>query len=166
MKLYYDKKDFANAVVYAEKVLENPKAAADVKSDAQIVVARSAMETGDEGKAKVAYEKLLAAQGELGAEALYFDAYFKNKEGKFEESNSVVQQLAKNYAEYKYFGAKGLVVMASNFYSLKDSYQATFVLETVIKNFPDYSDVVAKAQADLDIIKGEESKTNSSIIKE
>lgn len=166
MKLYYDKKDFANAVVYAEKVLENPKAAADVKSDAQIVVARSVMETGDEAKAKVAYEKLLAAQGELGAEALYYDAYFKNKEGKFEESNSVVQQLAKNYAEYKYFGAKGLVVMASNFYALKDSYQATFVLETVIKNFPDYSDVVAKAQADLDIIKGEESKTNSSIIKE
>ena len=53
--------------------------------------------------------------------------------------------------------------MAANFYALKDSYQATFILETVIKNFFEYSDVVAKAQSDLDAIKAEESKTNSSI---
>ena len=163
MKLYYDKKDYANAVVYAEKVLENPKTEADVKSDAQIVVARSAMETGDEAKAKLGFEKLLSAQGEVGAEAMYYDAYFKNKEGKFEESNEVVQQLAKNYSDYKYIGAKGLLLMAANFYALKDSYQATFILETVIKNFSEYSDVVAKAQSDLDAIKAEESKTNSSI---
>ncbi len=163
MKLYYDKKDFANAVIYAEKVLDNPKSEIDVKNDAQIVVARSAMETGDEAKAKAGYEKLATAQGELGAEALYYDAYFKNKEEKFEESNSVVQQLAKNYSDYKYFGAKGLLLMAANFYALKDSYQATFILETVIKNFSDYSDIVAKAQTDLETIKSNESKTNSSI---
>ena len=166
MKLYYDKKDYANAVVYAEKVLDNPKTEADVRSDAQIVVARSAMETGDEAKAKAGYEKLATAQGELGAEALYFDAYFKNKEGKFEDSNAVIQQLAKNYSDYKYFGAKGLLLMAANFYALKDSYQATFILESVIKNFTDFPEIVAKAQTDLDAIKAEESKTNSSILKE
>lgn len=163
MKLYYDKKDFANAVVYAEKVLDNPKSEVDVKSDAQIVVARSAMETGDETKAKAAYEKLATAQGELGAEALYYDAYFKNKDGMFEDSNVVVQQLAKNYSDYKFIGAKGLLLMAANFYALKDSYQATFILETVIKNFSEFTDIVAKAQSDLDAIKTEESKTNSSI---
>jgi hypothetical protein len=149
--------------VYADKVLENPKTEADVKSDAQIVVARSAMEMGDDAKAKAGFEKLATAQGELGAEALFYDAYFKNKEGKFEESNLTIQQLAKNYADYKYFGAKGLLLMAANFQALKDSYQATFILETVIKNFSDFSDIVAKAQADLDAIKAEESKTNSSI---
>ncbi len=163
MKLYYDKKDYANAVVYAEKVLDNPKAEADVRGDAQIVIARSAIETGDESKAKLGYQKLLSAEGELGAEALYYDAYFKNKEGNFEDSNTVIQQLAKNYSNYKYFGAKGLLLMASNFYSLKDSYQATYILETVIKNFSDFPDVVTKAQTDLDTIKAEESKTNSSI---
>ncbi len=163
MKLYYDKKDYAKSVVYAEKVLDNPKAVADVKSDAQIVVARSAMETGDEAKAKSGYQKLLSAQGELGAEALYYDAYFKNKDGKFEDSNFAVQQLAKNYSDYKYFGAKGLLLMASNFFALKDSYQATFILESVIKNFTDFPEIVVKAQTDLDAIKTEESKTNSSI---
>ncbi len=91
----------------------------NVKSDAQIIIARAAIETGDEAKAKVAYAKVLAiAKGELAAEALYYDAYFKNKEGKFEASNAAVQKIAKNYSSYKYFGAKGLILMAKNFYDL------------------------------------------------
>jgi hypothetical protein len=77
-------------------VLSNPKTDDNVKSDAQIIIARS-MQTGDETKARSGYTKLLTiAKGELAAEALYYDAYFKNKE-KFETSNTAVQKLAKNY---------------------------------------------------------------------
>ena len=53
--------------------------------------------------------------------------------------------------------------MAKNLYGLKDSFQATYILESVIKNFTDYSDVVEEAQKELDAIKAEESKRNSSI---
>ena len=164
MKSYYEQKDYPNAVIYAEKVLANTKTEDRVKSDAQIIVARSAIKSNDEVKAKAAYAKLLTiAKGELAAEALYYDAYFKNKEGKYDASNTTVQKLSKDYSGYKYFGAKGLVVMAKNFYGLKDSYQATYILESVIKNFTAYQDVVQEAQAQLDIIKGEEAKRNSSI---
>lgn len=164
MKCYYDKKDYDNSVVYAEKVLANPKTDSTVKSDAQIIIARAAIQTGDETKARSAYAKLQnIAKGELAAEALYYDAYFKNKDAKFEDSNTVVQKLAKNYSSYKYFGAKGLILMAKNFYGLKDSFQATYILDNIIKNFTDFPDVVSEAQTELDRIKNEESKTNSSI---
>ena len=164
MKCYYDKKDYDNSVVYAEKVLANPKTDSNVKSDAQIIIARAAIQTGDETIASSAYAKLQTiAKGELAAEALYYDAYFKNKDGKFEASNVVVQKLAKNYSSYKYFGAKGLILMAKNFYGLKDSFQATYILDNVIKNFNDFPDVVSEAQTELDKIKSEESKTNSSV---
>ena len=164
MKTYYEQKDFPNAVIYADKVLGNPKTDDKVKSDAQIIVARSAIQTNDEAKARTAYAKLLTiAKGELAAEALYYDAFFKNKDGKFEASNTTVQKLTKDYSGYKYFGAKGLVVMAKNFYGLKDSFQATYILDSVIKNFTNYPDVVEDAQKQLDNIKLEESKTNSSI---
>jgi tetratricopeptide (TPR) repeat protein len=166
MKCYYDKKDYDNSVIYADKVLQNAKADANVKSDAQIIVARAAMQTGDEDKAKAAYAKLSAtSKGELAAEALYYDAYFKTKEGKFDASNVAVQKLAKNYSGYKYYGAKSLVLMAKNFYGLKDSYQATYILDNVINNFTDYPDVVEEAKKELSAIKLEESKTNSSISK-
>jgi len=166
MKCYYDKKDYDNSVTYADKVLQNPKADANVKADAQIIVARAAIQTGDEDKAKAAYAKLsTTSKGELAAEALYYDAYFKTKEGKYDASNVSVQKLAKNYSAYKYYGAKSLVLMAKNFYGLKDSYQATYILDNVINNFTDYPDVVEEAKKELAAIKAEESKTNSSINK-
>ena len=164
MKTYYEQKDYVNAVLYADKVLSNPKTDDKVKSDAQIIIARAAFNSNDLPKARQAYSKLLTiAKGELAAEAFYFDAYFKNSDGKFEESNTVVQKLTKDYSGYKYFGAKGLVVMAKNFYGLKDSFQATYILDSVIKNFTSFPDVVEEAQKELDSIKTEEAKTNSSV---
>ena len=164
MKAYYEKEDYASAVTSADKVLANPKTDDKVRSDAQVIVARSAVKTNDEAKMRSAYAKLLTiAKGEVAAEALYYDAYFKNKDGKFEESNATVQKLSKDYSGYKYFGAKGLVVMAKNFYGLKDSFNATYILDSVIKNFTDYPDVVEEAQTELAIIKAQEAKTNSSI---
>jgi tetratricopeptide (TPR) repeat protein len=166
MRAFYEQKDYANAVVYADKVLANPKTDNKIKSDAQIIIARAAIQVNDEAKARVAYAKLLTiAKGELAAEALYYDAYFKNKDGKYEDSNKAVQKLAKEYSGYKYFGAKGLIVMAKNYYQLKDNFSATSILESVIKNFATYEDVVTNAQTELDSIKAEISKTNSSIEK-
>ncbi|MDI1255176.1 MAG: tetratricopeptide repeat protein [Flavobacterium sp.] len=166
MKSYYEKEDYPNAVTSAEKVLANPKTDDKVRSDAQIIVARSAVKTNDDVKARAAYAKLLAiAKGEVGAEANYYDAYYKNKDGKFELSNTAVQKLTKDYSGYKYFGAKGLVLMAKNFYGLKDAFQANYILDSVIKNFTDFPDVIEEAKAERDIIQTEEAKTNSSIQK-
>ena len=55
--------------------------------------------------------------------------------------------------------------MAKNYYQLNDVFQSTSILESVIENFTNFNDVVQEAQAELDKIKGAESKTNSSIIK-
>ena len=40
----------------------------------------------------------------------YYNAYFKNKEGKHKASNTSVQKLAKDFSGYKYYSAKGLVL--------------------------------------------------------
>lgn len=164
MKSHHELKDHTRAVAYAEKVLANPGIENNVKSDAQVIIARSAIQTGNESRAKSAYAEVLKiATGELAAEALYYDAYFKNKEGRFAPSNEAVQRLAKDFSGYKYYGAKGLVLMAKNFYALKDAYQATFILENVIQNFKEFPDVVAEAQTELNRIKALEARTNASI---
>ena len=164
MKASYELKKYSEAVGYAEKVLQNPKIDNAIKSDAQVIIARAAMETNNEAKAKSAYAEVQkTATGKLAAEALYYDAYFKNKEGKFAESNASVQKLAKDYSGYKIYGAKGLVLMAKNFYALKDAYQATYILDSVIKNFTDFPEVVEEAKAELASIKAAEAKTNSSV---
>ncbi|WP_380218397.1 tetratricopeptide repeat protein [Jejudonia soesokkakensis] len=164
MKASYELKQYAEAVAYAEKVLQNSKIDNSIKSDAQIIIARSAIKTGNETKAKTAYAEVAKiATGELAAEALYFDAYFKHTDGQFEASNVSVQKLAKEYSGYKYFGAKGLLLMAKNFYALKDAYQATYILESITKNFTDYPDIVEEARTELTRIKASEAKTNASV---
>ncbi|MGB5420416.1 tetratricopeptide repeat protein [Algibacter sp.] len=167
MKANYQLENYNEAVTYAEKVLRSATIDNKIKSDAHIIIARSAMKTGDEAKAKTAYADVeRVATGETAAEALYYNAYFKNKEGKHEASNVAVQRLAKDFSGYKYYSAKGLVLMAKNYYALKDAFQATYILESVIQNFPEFDDVVSEAKAELSKIKREEAKTNSSIVPE
>ena len=53
--------------------------------------------------------------------------------------------------------------MGKNYYGLKDVYQATFVLENIIKNFKQFKDLVEAAELELKIIKEKEAKNNNSV---
>ena len=75
-----------------------------------------------------------------------------------------MQKLIADYSTYKYWGVKSYVIMAKNYYSLKDAYQATFILENVIKNFTQFKDLINEAQLELNRVKENEAKTNNSII--
>jgi TolA-binding protein len=164
MKGYYGQKNYTKTLEYAEKVLSTSNIDNRIKSDGHIMIARSAIATNDEVKAKSAYAEVLKiASGATAAEALYYDAYFENKDGSFENSNIAVQKLAKDYAAYKEWGGKGLVLMAKNYYALKDAYQATYILESVTTNFSQYPEIVAEARAELAIIKSKEAQSNSSV---
>ena len=166
MKSYYEVGDYNNSIGYAEKVLDNLKIDNTVKSDAQIIIARSSIKTGNQSRAKLAYAQVeKIATGALAAEALYYNAFFKNLEKQYAASNTVVQKLAKDYSGYKEYGAKGLVLMARNFYALGDAYQATYILESVINNFTDFPETVKSAKDQLAIIKEAEAKTNVSVEK-
>ena len=164
MKGYYGQRNYAKTLEYADKVLATSNIDNRIKSDAHIMIARSAIATNNEAKAKSAYAEVLKiASGATAAEALYYDAYFEHKDGAFENSNVAVQKLAKDYATYKEWGGKGLVLMAKNYYALDDAYQATYILESVITNFSQYPEIVAEARAELAIIKSKEAQSNSSV---
>ena len=53
--------------------------------------------------------------------------------------------------------------MAKNFYALKDAFQATYILESVISNFAEFPEIVSEASTELNRIKAEEAKTNASV---
>lgn len=164
MKGYYAQTDYDRTIAYAEKVLATSKIDDRIKSDAHTMIARSAIKTNNEERAKEAYTQVVKiATGELAAEALYYDAYFKNKEGDHEGSNVSVQKLAKEYSGYKEWGGKGLIIMAKNFYALGDAFQATYILDSVIANFDQFPEIVQEARQESSIIKSKEAKSNSSV---
>lgn len=164
MKGYYEQKNYQLTIGYAEKVLAASNIDDRIKSDAQIMIARSAIETGNEQLAESAFTEVKKiASGEVAAEAWYYDAFFKNKNSDYEASNISVQKLVKDYAGYKEWGGKGLVLMAKNFYALDDAFQATYILESVIENFAEFNEIVAEAKGELSLIKTRQAEINSSV---
>lgn len=164
MKGFYELENYNDAVTYAEKVLQNSKIEDRIKSDAHIIIARSAIKTENHEKARSAYKQVESiATGELKAESLFYSAFYENNDGSYRVSNEIIQKLVSDFAPHKYWGAKGLVVMANNYYELKDAFQATYILESVIKNFAEFDDVVEDAKKELNRIKTEQAKTNESV---
>jgi len=164
MKGYYGEKNYSKTIDYAEKVLAAPKIDNRIKSDAQVMIARSAIQTNDPQRAESAYKEVQKiAVGELAAEAWYYDAYFKNNAQEYEASNAAVQKLAKDFSGYKEWAGKGLIIMAKNFYALGDSFQATYILDSVIANFEAFPEIVAEAKGEQVLIKSKEAERNSSV---
>ena len=164
MKGYYQQGNYEKTLTYAELVENTPGIDNRIRSDARIMIARTAIALGDEVKAKNAYARVEGiASGAIAAEALYYRAFFENKEGRFEASNTTVQKLASDYSGYKEWGGQGLVLMAKNYYELDDAFQATYILESVITNFEAYPEIVSQARMELDIIKSKEAQRNSSV---
>jgi tetratricopeptide (TPR) repeat protein len=164
MKGYYDTDSFNLAIEYAKKVLLKDKLDDKVKYDAKIIIARSSLKKNDFNTAEEYYNEVEKnASGELKAEALYYNAFFKNQQKDFSASNKVVQNLIANYSSYKYWAVKSYVIMGKNYYGLEDVYQATYVLENIIKNFKQFNDIVEEAEKELKIIEENEAKTNNSV---
>lgn len=164
MKAYYGQGDYGKTLEYADKVLSAEDLDNRIRSDAKIMIARSAIQTNDLSLAAQAYREVLPiATGETAAEALYYDAFFKEQEQDYEASNAAVQKLAKSYSAYREWGGKGLIIMARNYYALEDAYQATYILESVASNFKEYPEIVEEASLELKRIKTLEAERNSSI---
>jgi TolA-binding protein len=164
MKGYYNKKEYSKAISYAEKVLGTSKLDASIAEDAKVILARSAFKTNDFLNAEEFFNEVSKnATGELKAESLYYNAFFLNDHKEYEASNKAVQSLIANYSSYKYWGVKSYIIMAKNHYALKDAYQATYILENIVKNFTQYKDVIEEAKNELSTIKNKEAKTNKSV---
>jgi tetratricopeptide (TPR) repeat protein len=167
MKVHYETAAYELAVVYAKKILQKDKLAIAIANDAKIIIARSSVKKEDFITAKAYYTEIeKTANGVLKAEALYYNAYFKNQRKKYEASNEIIQQLIAKYVAYKYWAVKSYIIMGKNYYGLKDAYQATFVLENVIQNFKEFEDLAKDAQLELDTIKKKEAETNNSVTPE
>jgi TolA-binding protein len=162
MKVYFREKDYGQTLSYARKVLENPSLDPRIRSDAHLMIARSAWETGDQEAARTAYALVLKeAAGAAAAEALYFEAYFIQQDGELEASNAAVQRLVRDFSAHREWGGKGLLLMARNFDRLDDAFQATYILENIVKSFTDYPELVAEAGEELARIRAREASRNT-----
>ena len=159
-------RDSVKALDKVEEVLAmkdlNPK----IKWDAYDILAHASLKINDSLRAKKAFKVLEKSPiDELAAEALYFDAhnYFMIKE--HIKSNEIIASLSQKFSAQPIWAAKSLLLMAKNFYALEDSFQATYILESLIENYSRFEDLTVIAKSLLEEIKKRESQKNASLLK-
>lgn len=164
MKAYYETKAYQKTIQYADKVLLRNTLSPVLSMDAQLFKARSAYKSNNYALSKRAYELIKPrVTGLEGAETYYYLAFFENQNKQYKNSNQIIQKLAKKYPGFREYGGKGLLLMAANFDALGDEYQASYILENVIKRFGSYPSIINKAKAQLAKVKQKASQTNASL---
>ena len=158
MKSYSLLKDYKNALKYAQKVKQEDERFF-VNQQAKLIIARSALRLGDTLQSKEEYAGIeVSGRGEAVVEALYYKSYFLSQAGKYESSNAIISEIGASYAGYKEWGGKSLVVMARNYWKLKDPYQANYILQRIIENFTAYPEVIRQAKVLFTTLEREKRK--------
>lgn len=164
MRTYYQSQDFESAQQKAEAVLELKNLGVKVKWDAYNILAQTSIALGDSLKAKKAFSVLEKAPiAPLAAEAYYFRAHqnYKNKDHK--KSNEVIAVLSQKFSSQPYWAAKSLLLMAQNFHALKDAFQATYILESLLDNYQQFPKISDKGKRLLEQINQEQAEQNASL---
>jgi len=152
MQAHYSEKAYLKTLTLTERVLKLPDLESSLKWDALTLKAKSALAIKDSLIAAATYKMLeTAPEPNIVAEALYFSAYQLYVDKQFKVSNAEIGKIAQLGSASGIWNVKALLLLAKNYYALEDSFQAVFVLESVIENFDAYPNQIEEAESLLEL---------------
>lgn len=163
MQAYYLVPDYPKTLKLTERVLNIPNLEQSIQWDALTIKAKSSLALNDSLTAESTYKILETAPlSSTAAEAIYFRAFKLYKNKKYEESNSLIDKIAQLGGSTGVWNVKALLLLAKNYFELEDTFQAVFVLESIIKNFDGYPEQIEESKSLLEIYKNNSETTNPS----
>ena len=164
MRSFYQSDKLEDAQRKAEAVLALKNIEVKVKWDAYEILAQTSIVLGDSLKAQSAFKVLEKAPiDKLAAEAYYYRAHQNHKNKDYEKSNEVIALLSQKFSSQPHWAAKSLLLMAQNFYAVKDAFQATYILESLIENYKQFPEISKQGETLLNQIKQEQAEQNASL---
>jgi TolA-binding protein len=146
----------ADAAKAAAKVSANSDATADLKAEADLVVAKGLLDSNDLDGAFTKFKAITTkSTNALGAEAKYNMAYVRYLQQKYTDTEKEVFDLLKKYPAYDHWKAKSFILLADAYVKLDDRFQAKAALQGVIDNSED-PELVAQARQRLNTINASE----------
>ncbi|NME69664.1 tetratricopeptide repeat protein [Flammeovirga aprica] len=170
MKANYEVKDYGATLAYANKIIEN-----NVKRsllEAELYIAKVHLQEGKFNESLTLFDEVAQkASSKIGAEAQYYVGYTLRAQALKSETNKEVLKkgldtsttalidVQKRFASYTEWTSKAYLLIAENYISLEDFYQAKATLESVYNFAASPED---KALAKKRISELEELKENAS----
>lgn len=160
MQANFTETQYVKTLDYTERVLRLPDLEPNLKWDALLLKAKSALALRDSLTAADTYRQLENAPNpDRVAEALYFKSYQLYSTEKFAESNMEIAKIAQLGGSSGIWNVKALILLAKNYKALDDPFQAIFVLESVIENFEDFQEEREEAKRLLALYNENLNKT-------
>ncbi len=141
--------DYQMAHNYGEKVLSE-KPQGDVKLEANYSAGVGGYKIGltDEVLEYLEYT-YDHSEGKWGAEAMYYHAEILYKKNEYDASQKMIKKLVKQKPSYRYWMAKGFILLARNLVAQDDLFQAEATLNSVLNNYDNEEDGVRSEAQEL-----------------
>lgn len=136
MRCYYRLKNYASAILAAQKLLSEGKASADLTNEAHFIMGQSYLAQEDLTQAEYEFTFCNKLTGTAtGAEASYHLASIAFQTGRMAEAEERVYALSDKFAAYDYWVARGFILLSDVFLKNGNEFQARQTLQSVIDNY-------------------------------
>jgi tetratricopeptide (TPR) repeat protein len=137
MESYFQLAQYDSADAYARLILEKGKVNAGAENKAMLFLGKAAMGRGDFETAKDEFLSTLnTARDENGAEAKYLLGEIFHLTKDYKGCYETLVSLNKDFAEYTDWVGKSYLLMADNYISMGETFQAKGTLKSLVDNFP------------------------------
>lgn len=127
---------YQEAINAAQRVLEDDKITREVKQEANLIIARSALAQNNLDMAQQYYTTTNEiSENLMAAEAKYYLALIQFRQGNYEETEQLIFQYINLLAAYDYWLAKLFILLADNYLIQDNIFQARHTLQSIIDNY-------------------------------
>ncbi|HLF33242.1 MAG TPA: tetratricopeptide repeat protein [Cyclobacteriaceae bacterium] len=163
MESYLKTGQYDSSIHFAGMILEKGSLTAGAVSAAHLCMGKAYLAKNDEGEAMDHFLTAVnTAKDEKGAEAQYLIATILRKQGNYLQSNETLYDLNENFSIYDRWVGNSFLLIADNFISLGEEFQAKATLNSIIDKSPD-QEIVRQARGKLLEITEKESLPADSV---
>ncbi|MDR1878302.1 MAG: tetratricopeptide repeat protein [Bacteroidales bacterium] len=134
-RCYYELKEYSSAIAVAEMLQKEEKAGNEIKEEATLIIARSALAMDNYELAKTQYTLLSKGnKSETASEALYNLTYIEYKKGNPETAEKKIFEILTNIS-HDYWLAKSYILLGDIYLEKGNSFQAKHTYLSIIENY-------------------------------
>ncbi len=133
---FYKNKQYRNALVQSEKIIDNPSFEKDVQKDAVYVKAKSHLVLGEREQANILLEQLKHdSHTAAGAEAFFLLCKDAFDIGDFDKAETMIYDFADTDTPQQYWIARSFVLLGDIFAEREEWVQAKATYESIQKGY-------------------------------
>ncbi|MDD5507139.1 MAG: tetratricopeptide repeat protein [Bacteroidales bacterium] len=166
MRCHFILENVDRATVLAERVLTSDLTEPEREAEANFILAKSSLATGNKEKALKAFQRTCElVQDERAAESQYHIAWLAYDEKAYPDAEKKAFELINRYDTFDYWVARGFILLSDIYAGMGNTFQAKQTLQSIIDNYSG-EDLRSEAIRKLNVILTAEKASQNQLLQE